>query len=341
MELRSSAGNQAQSRSQLMVELSTPETPSPRKRTRTFNSRTTTPKTPTLASPTKAKKIKLQASYATQSPFPNHAHPTADEAVEIHDILTKAHQPVSRRPPDHMSNSAQNCGNVPNVIEAIIGTILSQNTSNAICAKAKSNLDKTFGRNNFEAIAAAPKQKVIDAIRSGGLANKKARMIQGLLQAVKEKHGSYSLQHLARKPESTSSAPALRDDEIMDELLSYDGVGPKTASCVLLFCIGRDSFPVDTHVLRLSHLLGWIPPEANRVTAQAHLDIRVPAELKYGLHMLMFQHGRECKGCKQAGSEESCVLKSYLKERKKVGDDDISHKVEEADLKIKMEEKLQ
>jgi endonuclease-3 len=82
-----------------------------------------------------------------------------------------------------------------------------------------------------------------------------------------------------------------------------------------LFCLGRDSFAVDTHVYRLSKLLGWVPPKADRVLAQAHLDLRVPDELKYGLHVLFIQHGRACAGCKNTGKGE-CVLKTYLKERK-------------------------
>jgi endonuclease-3 len=102
----------------------------------------------------------------------------------------------------------------------------------------------------------------------------------------------------------------------MEELVSFDGVGPKTASCVLLFCLGRDSFAVDTHVFRLSKVLGWVPDKANRISAQAHLEKRVPDELKYGLHVLMIQHGRVCKGCKKLGlSTGSCVLKSYARQR--------------------------
>lgn len=36
------------------------------------------------------------------------------------------------------------------------------------------------------------------------------------------------------------------------------------ASCVLLFCLARDSFAVDTHVFRLSQQLGWVPAKATR-----------------------------------------------------------------------------
>jgi 3-methyladenine DNA glycosylase/8-oxoguanine DNA glycosylase len=39
---------------------------------------------------------------------------------------------------------------------------------------------------------------------------------------------------------------AASDEDAMRTLVSFDGVGPKTASCVLLFCLGRESFAVDT-----------------------------------------------------------------------------------------------
>ncbi|KAF5357108.1 hypothetical protein D9756_006831 [Leucocoprinus leucothites] len=238
-----------------------------------------------------------------------------------------------RRPPQVTSNSAQTCGSVPNVIEAVVGTILSQNTSGKNCTRAKNGLDEAFGRNNFEAIANARKEEVVDAIRTGGLANKKADMIQGLLRAVKERHGIYSLQHLAGEHRSIAEPPPIppTNEEIMEELLSYDGVGPKTASCVLLFCLGRDSFAVDTHIYRLSRLLGWIPPKTDRVLAQAHLDIRIPANLKYGLHVLMIQHGRACRGCKKRGSGENCVLKEYLKQKKVKTEEDIDNRLKEVD----------
>jgi endonuclease-3 len=199
------------------------------------------------------------------------------------------------------------------VIEAVIGTILFQNTSSKSCTRAKKGLDQAFGRNNFEAIAKARQERVVDVIRTGDIANKKANMIQKLLRTVRERYGVYSLQHLAGENCPPAEVPvALRDDEIMEELLSYYGVGPKTASCVLLFCLRRDSFPVDTHIYRLSRLLGWIPAKADRVLGQAHLDVRTPANLKYALHVLMIQHGRVCRECKRSDSGENCVLEKLF-----------------------------
>ena len=276
----------------------------------------------------KSKKLKLASTYANASPFPDYPHPTPEEAKSVHSLLSQTHFERSfvRRPPSDTANSASTCGNVSNVLDSLIGTILSQNTSAANSTRAKKDLDAAFGRNNFAAIAEAPQPTVYEAIKHGGLAHKKSKTIQAILHSVYEKHGSYSLQHL--------TSPDLTNTQIMEELQSYDGVGPKTASCVLLFCLGRESFAVDTHVYRLSHLLGWVPKKTDRVMAQAHLDVRIPGELKYGLHVLMIYHGRNCHGCKGHGAKGNCVLKSWLKERKGTDENEMDVKVEEAERGI-------
>ncbi|KAJ3784834.1 DNA glycosylase [Lentinula aff. detonsa] len=256
-------------------------------------------------SPHRAKKRKLLESYASESPFLNFPHPTPSEAVAVFNILSEAHPQYAthRMSPKFTTNSAATCGNVPNVIDSLIGTILSQNTSGRNSSRAKASLDAAFGRNNFSAIAKSPRDAVVEAIQHGGLANKKAATIQNLLKSIKERHGEYSLQHLA---EMGKDGKQVSVEELMKELTSYDGVGPKTASCVLMFCLGRDSFAVDTHIFRLSKVLGWVP--------STHLDRMLPAKLKYGLHVLMIQHGRTCKGCKKSGSSTPCILKDFVKE---------------------------
>ena len=263
-----------------------------------------------LLTPHTSKKLKLHSSYTVSSPFPDFTHPTPQEAEDVHALLSMEHpsHAAARSDPANSDNFAS-CGNVPNVIEALISTILSQNTSGKNSSAAKAGLDEAFGRNNFAAVASASREDVVNSIRQGGLANKKAATIQNILNSVKAKYGNYSLQHLT----ATEEGKRLTDDVIMKELISYDGVGPKTASCVLLFCLGRDSFAVDTHVFRLSKLLGWVPANADRVLAQAHLDLKIPSELKYGLHVLMIQHGRTCAGCKKAGTGKHCALKAHLK----------------------------
>ncbi|TFK66609.1 DNA glycosylase [Pluteus cervinus] len=293
-----------------------------------------------------SRKLKVHESFSTTSPFPDWPKPTPEEALEVYDLLSKAHHHgstplqlesrVDRRAPSvsqstgETKNSAETCGNVLNVLDALIGVVLSQATSGKGSAAAKHNLDQTFspGSKNglnekgLKALAEAPKSEVVEAIRLGGLANKKADVIQSLLKEVKRRYGRYSLQHLAGEDvDGINQQAPITDDEIMKELISYPGIGPKTASCVLLFCLARPSFAVDTHVFRLSKMLGWVPRsvKADRVKAQMHLDLKIPDHLKYGLHVLFIRHGRVCRGCKKAqenpgdeSNEAECILRGYL-----------------------------
>ncbi|MCJ1434218.1 hypothetical protein MMC27_003585 [Xylographa pallens] len=102
------------------------------------------------------------------------------------------------------------------------------------------------------------------------------------------------------------------------KLITFPGIGVKTASCTLLFCMQRPSFAVDTHVFRLCKWLGWVPPTATRDTTFAHCDVRVPDKLKYSLHQLLIKHGKECGRCRAItgeGSEaweEGCVIDDFV-----------------------------
>lgn len=127
-------------------------------------------------------------------------------------------------------------------------------------------------------------------------------------------NGVISLEHLRSLPAETA----------MKKLVQFHGVGVKTAACVLLFCLQEDCFAVDTHCFRLASWLGWIPAhlkgDSGRDKAFAHLDLRIPDHLKYGLHQLFIEHGQTCYRCK-ANSVESgkqweecvCSLEALLK----------------------------
>ncbi len=101
-------------------------------------------------------------------------------------------------------------------------------------------------------------------------------------------------------------------DAVRDRLLEMNGVGPKTADCVLLFAGGRGGvFPVDTHVHRIARRMGLAPADADHETVREHLERDVPAE-KCGFgHTAMIQFGREyCSARKPAclDDPEACPL---------------------------------
>jgi endonuclease-3 len=82
-------------------------------------------------------------------------------------------------------------------------------------------------------------------------------------------------------------------DEAREYLRSMPGVGPKTAACVLLFCLGMPALPVDTHVHRLARRLGLIHDRTSAEDAHGQLEAACPPKLVYPFHVLLIQHGRE------------------------------------------------
>jgi len=194
-----------------------------------------TTESPSKLSPAKLKIIESLGS----SPFPEFAHPTHSECQAVNAALTKIHGERLRPKQLNSASLGANCGEVPSVLDALVRTILSQNTNSTNSSTAKHSLDETFGTGNYEAVRTAPLEDVVDALRCGGLANIKGARIKRILDEVHDKYGKLSLDHLH----------GASDEEAKRELMEFDGVGPKTASCVLLFCLRRDSFAVDTHVV--------------------------------------------------------------------------------------------
>ncbi|KAI1486242.1 base excision DNA repair protein [Biscogniauxia mediterranea] len=277
-----------------------------------------------------AKKLKSYAQSAGQSPFPDFAHPTPAECKLAHQILISLHG-ERVRPESLTAAPAQRagCGDSPSVLDALVRTILSQNTSDKNSTRAKLNMDAVYGGSDkWEAIVAGGQAKLQKAIESGGLSVVKSKAIIRILEQARERYGTYSLDHLFQAS----------DDDAMREMLSFQGVGPKTASCVLLFCLRRESFAVDTHVHRIAGLLGWRPRDCTRDQAHAHLDARVPDEDKYGLHVLLIKHGKTCEECRAGGKNlGKCELRRAFRRGKVEGLAGEEVKEEEEE-KIKEEE---
>ncbi|ORY76538.1 DNA glycosylase [Leucosporidium creatinivorum] len=274
------------------------------------NTKTQTPTTPLSASA--KKKLSLYTTSLGHSPFPTYARPTPSECQKVHDLLSTVHG-IPSRPVivEDRPNAAAGCGQVPSVLDALIRTILSQNTTSKNSTAAKNAMDGAYGRAGYRAVLEGGEERLKEVIRCGGLAGMKSKAILGVLRRVDEREkgkGELSLEYLRE----------MTDQEAMQELITFDLVGIKTASCVLLFCLGRESFAVDTHVHRLSLSLSWAPPTATRDETFFHLDALIPPNLKYGLHCLMVRHGRGCRECSANGVTsmdwvETCPIRELVK----------------------------
>lgn len=166
-------------------------------------------------------------------------------------------------------------------LDELIGTIISQATADINTERAFAELTARFP--DWESVMNAPPEDVIAAIRSAGLSNTKGPRIQEALRHIYRERGELSLDFLADMPL----------EEAMAWLTAIEGVGPKTASIVLLFSLGRPAFPVDTHVHRVSGRLGLIPPRLNAEQAHAFLAELGAPETYYPMHINLIRHGRE------------------------------------------------
>lgn len=165
-------------------------------------------------------------------------------------------------------------------LDELIVTIISQNTADVNTARAYARLRERFP--TWEQALHAGPEEVAEAIRVAGLSQIKAPRIHRILEDLAEERGELGLDFLLDRTV----------DEARDYLTSLHGVGPKTASCVLLFSMQRPALPVDTHVHRVSVRLGLLPPRTSAARAHGLLEELVPQALYYPFHILFIWHGR-------------------------------------------------
>jgi endonuclease-3 len=183
------------------------------------------------------------------------------------------------------------------ILDELISTILSQNTNDINRDRAFNQLKKHF--ETWEKVRDAEADAVIKAIRSAGLSNQKGPRIQKILHQITDERGSLDLDFLK----------SLTDEEAWDWLKKFKGVGPKTASIVLLFSLDKAAFPVDTHIHRVTGRIGLRPEKMSNEKAHRYLADLFPPETYKAVHLNIIQLGREvCHPHRPAC--EICVLQS-------------------------------
>jgi endonuclease-3 len=166
-------------------------------------------------------------------------------------------------------------------VSELVSTILSQNTNDGNRDLAYSRLRAQFS--TWEQVRDAKTDAVIDAIKPAGLANQKGPRIQQALRRITAERGRLNIDFLAHMPV----------DEARAWLLSINGIGPKTAAIVLLFCYDMPAFPVDTHVHRVTGRLGL--RDAKMTADQTHdlMEQLCPPGAEGPFHLNLIRHGRE------------------------------------------------
>ena len=185
-------------------------------------------------------------------------------------------------------------------VEALVGCILSQATTDAQSGAAYDALIAKYP--TWEQIRDARVSDIARAIKSSGLANDKARYIKHALQFIERERGEINLDFLNDMDEK----------DARKWLMQMQGVGPKTASIVLLFAQKRGVFPVDTHVHRTTRRLGWIDEKTSAEQAHAQLEALIAPQRYYAMHINLIRLGREiCRArnprCEMCPLKELCA----------------------------------
>jgi endonuclease-3 len=136
----------------------------------------------------------------------------------------------------------------------LIGTILSARTRDETTTNVIKMLFSKF--KSPEELSRANLKEIKELIQKIGFYNVKAARIKEVSKILVEKYNS-------------KVPPNLED------LLSFPGVGRKTANCVLVYGFRKPAIPVDVHVHRISNRIGIVntkKPEDTEIVLQKSID---------------------------------------------------------------------
>lgn len=155
--------------------------------------------------------------------------------------------------------------------KVLISTILSQRTKDQNTLKAAKALFKLA--DTPEKILKLKPSKIRKAIKPSGFYKNKTKTIIKVSKQLLERYDG--------------KVPKLKP-----ELLKLSGVGPKTASCVLLFGYRIPQLPVDIHVFIISKRLGWSDKNKPH-EVELDLEKNIPKKYWMDLNELLVRFGQD------------------------------------------------
>lgn len=180
-------------------------------------------------------------------------------------------------------------------LDGLILILLSQNTNDRNRDIAFANLKRHYPK--WEQVAALEAEEIASLIRVAGLGNTKSERMKLILEHIRTEFGVYSI-------DAMLDWDPKRAREFLGAL---PGVGPKTVACVLVFDLGMPAFPVDTHVDRLSHKLGWVPGRMSPEKTQSYLEGILPPDRFRGAHLNLIEHGRRICHARKPACADCCI----------------------------------
>jgi endonuclease III len=139
----------------------------------------------------------------------------------------------------------------------------------------------------FEHLNEAPAEYLARPLKAGGLSAQKSKSLRTIFDSITETFGKLSLSPLKDYPNA----------ECETFLTSLPGVGKKVARCVMMYSLGRQVFPVDTHCWRIARRLGWIRSSSSDGHCSNRdmdrLQDKIDPEWRFSLHVNFISLGRD------------------------------------------------
>lgn len=174
--------------------------------------------------------------------------------------------------------------------KVLISCILSLRTRDETTARVSERLYRVAS--TPKQIANFPLSRLASIIRPVNYYKTKAKRVKGISQRlVSEFNG--------RVPDDINT------------LLTFKGVGRKTANIVIVYGFNKHGIPVDTHVHRVSNRLGWVNTK-NPEKTESELRQMLPKKYWMDINDLFVQFGQNiCRPINPKCSE--CPVKKYCK----------------------------
>jgi endonuclease III len=188
-------------------------------------------------------------------------------------------------------------GNKINPLSEVLYILLSLQTSQQNCQRSYRALRRAFPR--WSLLAHASAHEISKLINFAGLGKQRSEKIVSIIKRIKSDNGRVSLSFLRRLDTQTAEK----------YLVSLPGIGKKTARCVLMYSLGREVFPLDTHCSRVLSRLGFNISEGSLRRCEDRIQDVIPPRLRHSLHVTMVSLGRHI--CRSSNPKcDRCPLQS-------------------------------
>ena len=194
--------------------------------------------------------------------------------------------------------------------EVVVGAVLTQNTTWLSATKAIRSLQERKSLQPAR-LARLSLTELSRLIRPSRYHNQKARRLHDIASYVLRQYAGSVNAFLdcGPPPGIAGRGPHKSDEQLRQELLYLDGIGPETADSILLYAAQRPAFVIDAYTRRICARLGFVERDITYEKLQALFvaSLKENVETYNEFHALLVRHAIE--HCRQKPVCDGCCLR--------------------------------